>query len=204
VQAGELLVRLLRAGDASVLVEAETAKALGATRFEGAWQALSDASDRNSWNETIRVGVLDGFAALQDPRAIEVAAQWLAPRFATLLRCAAIRCLCAMVAEPVRVLQVLQPYAADTSFRFAFNLAASLGQLGDGRAIALLQTVAERAVDGRVKKRAAESIAALRAGLSAGQQVQGLRSDLDTVRNQVRDLSDTVQRSAQLRRGDPG
>lgn len=199
-EAGALLADLLRAGDASVLVEAETARALGATRWSGAWPALGEACDRASWNETVRVGVLDGLAALQDPRAVDLAAQWLAPRFPTLLRCAAIRCLCALVAEPAAVLRVLQPYVADTSFRFAFNLAASLGNLGDARAIALLQTVAERAVDGRVKKRATESIAALRAGLSAGQQVQGLRGDLDAVRNQLRDLSDTVQRTVQLRR----
>ncbi|MBM4345016.1 MAG: DUF3458 domain-containing protein [Deltaproteobacteria bacterium] len=197
--AGALLAERLGRGDVSVLVEAETAKALGATRAAGAYEALVAALDRESWNETVRVGVLDGLAALQDPRGIEVAAGYLHPRFATLLRCAAIRCLCQFTTEPARVVEVLRPWTADTSFRFAFNLASSLGGLGDPRVSALLQAVISRAADGRVHKRAHESLAALRAGLGAGKQVDGLRGDVDGLRNQMRDLADRLDKAEQLR-----
>lgn len=199
-QAGQLLAALLQRGDPSVLVEAETARALGATRWPGAYDALVGALSRDSWNETVRVGVLDGLGLLADPRGIDVAAQYLHPRFATLLRCGAIRCLASFSSEPARAIDALRPWTSDTSFRFAFNMAAFLGGLGDGRAIALLQTLGERAVDGRVKKRANESIAALRAGLGAGKQVDGMRSDLDTLRNQMRDMAEQLDRAEQLRR----
>jgi HEAT repeat protein len=164
-----------------------------------AFDALVAALDRDSWNETIRVGILDGLAALQDPRGIAVARIYLEKRWPTLLRCGAIRCLCSFSAEPVQAIDALRPWTADTSFRFAFNLASALGQLGDGRAIALLQTVADKAIDGRVKKRAGESIAALRAGMGAGKQVDGLRSDVDALRGQLRELTDQLDRVKQAR-----
>lgn len=197
--AAAALTAQLVAGDPSFLVEAETAKALGATRGKSAFEALTAALDRDSWNETVRVGVLDGLAALQDPRAIAVAAGFLERRWPTLLRCGAIRCLCSFSAEPAAALDALRPWTADTSFRFAFNLASALGQLGDARAVALLQSVADKAIDGRVKKRAGESIAAVRAGLGAGKQVDGVRSDVDTLRSQLRDLSEQIDRLKQTR-----
>ncbi|MFZ4577205.1 MAG: M1 family aminopeptidase [Myxococcota bacterium] len=198
-QAGELLVRLLDQGDPSYFVEAEAAVALGQTRFPGAFQALREALDRPSWNETIRVGVLDGFAALQDSAAIELVTPLLQPHHPTLLRCGAARCLAAFVTEPARVVQALQPYTTDTSFRFVFNVASSLGGLGDARVIPLLQDMSQRATDGRVQRRATESIAQIRAGLGAGKQVDELRKDVEALRNQQRELQDRLDRGEKLR-----
>ncbi len=197
--AGQLLADLLARGDGSVLVEAETAKSLGASRGAGAFEALQAALKRDSWNETVRVGVLDGLANLQDPRGIDIATGYLHRRYPTLLRCAAIRCLCQFTAEPARVVEALRPWTADTSFRFAFNLASALGGLGDHRAAPLLQAVIARAADGRVNKRALESLAARRAGLGAGKQVDGLRGDVDALRNQLRELVDRIDKAEQLR-----
>ena len=198
-EAATLLSRKLLAGDASYFVEAECAHALGATRQASALPALTEALARPSWNETIAIGALDGLAALQDPAAIALAAPLLTPDRPTVLRCAAVRCLCSLVTEPARVLDTLAPYAADTSFRLALTLGSGLGGLGDARAIALLQTVADRASDGRVRKRAQESIAQIRLGLGAGKQVDGLRADLDVLRNQQRELQDRIERGEKLR-----
>jgi len=197
--AAAVLARKLLAGDASYFVEAECAHALGATRQKAALPALEQALLRPSWNETIAAGALDGLAALQDPAAIALAAPLLTPDRPTVLRCAAVRCLAALVTEPARVLDVLGPYAADSSFRVALTLASALGGLGDARAVGLLQTVADHASDGRVRRRADESIAQIRAGLAAGKQVEGLRSDLEALRNQQRELLDRVEKGEKLR-----
>jgi aminopeptidase N len=198
-EAAQTLADLLQRGDASYLVEAETATALGRTRQPLAFDALVSALDRSGWNETVRVGVLDGLAALQDARALEVIAPWLAKPHHTLLRCAAVRALCAFTTEPARVVDLLGPWTSDTGFRFALTLAASLGGLGDGRAVRLLQQVAERAVDGRIKRRAEESIAQVRAGQGPGKQVDGLRTDVDAMRTALRELSDRVAAGEKLR-----
>lgn len=197
--AGALLAGLLGQGDASYLCEAETANALGQTRNKVALPTLQAALGRDSWNETIRVGVLDGLAALQDPAGIALAVPFLAAHHPTLLRCAAVRCLCAFLAEPARVLEALLPWTADTSFRFSLTLASSLGGLGDARAVPLLHAVAERAADGRIRKRALESVAQIRAGLHAGKQIDGMRTDLEALRNLHRELVDRVDRTEKLR-----
>ncbi len=197
--AGDLLIGLLAKGDASYFVEAEAALSLGQTRVAGAFAALAAALSRESWNDTLRIGVLDGLAALQDPQALPLVAPFLAAHYFSLLRCGALRCLGAFYTEPARVIDLLRPYAADTSFRFALNLALALGNLGDGRAIPLLQSVAERAVDGRVKKRAQEAIASVRQGLGAGKQVDALRGDLESLRASQRELAERIEKTEKLR-----
>ncbi len=196
---GQVLAGLLAQEDASYLVEAETALSLGKTRSPLAYAALVAGLTRESWNETLRVAMLDGLAALQDVRALEVIPQFLDKKRHTLLRCAAVRALCAFTTEPARVIEILAPWTADTSFRFSLTMAHMLGGLGDGRAVRLLGLIGERAVDGRIKRRAEESVAQVRAGLGAGKQVDGLRTDLDAVKNALRDLTERVQRGEKLK-----
>ncbi len=202
-EAAALLAHRLQAGDVSYFVEADTALALGQTRQALAFDALAACLDRAGWNETVRVGVLEGLAALGDARAIAVIAPFLGRDHDILLRCGAVRALCKFVAEPGRVLDILGPWTADTSFRLGMTLGAALPTLGDARTIALLQEVADRAVDDRVIKRAREAIATVRGGLAAGAQVDGLRSDVEALRNDWRGLSDRLDRETQ-RHGTPG
>ena len=202
--AGRLLADIVARGDPSYLAEAEACAALGRTRWGGALPALKQALDRPSWNETVRIGALDGLAALQDPAAIDLMRPLLARHHPTLLRCGAVRALCAFVGEPARVVDALQPWTADPNFRFGLNVAQALGGLGDARALPLLEAVAERAVDGRVKRRARESMATVRAGLGAGRQVDALRTDVDALRNQHRDLLDRLDRADRVRTATPG
>jgi aminopeptidase N len=201
--AGQLLAARLAAGDASYFVEAETATALGRTRAGEAFSALQQALERDSWNETVRVGVLDGLAVLQNPAAIDIVKPLLAAHRPTVLRCAAVRCLCSFATEPAKVVDALRSWTADGNFKFALTLAQSLGGLGDARAVPLLDAVAERAIDGRVKRRARESISQVRAGLGAGKQVDALRADLDALCNQHRELLDRFDRTERLRADQP-
>ena len=189
----------LKAGDASYFVEADTALALGQTRQALAYEALTACLDRAGWNETVRVGVVEGLAALGDARAIPIIAQFLEGKHDILLRCGAVRALCKFVAEPHQALEILKPWTADTSFRLGMTLGAALPSLGDARAIPLLQAVAERAVDDRVIKRAKEAIATVRGGLAAGGQLDGLRGDVEALRNDWRGLSERLDREAQRR-----
>ncbi len=199
VAAAELLATRLATGDVSYFVEADTALALGQTRQVLAFEALVACLDRAGWNETVRVGVLEGLAALGDARAIPLIAPFLAKHHDILLRCGAVRALCKFVAEPSRVLDILGPWTADTAFRFGMTLGAALPTLGDARVIALLQEVAQRAVDDRVIKRAREAVTTVRGGLAAGSQLDGLRGDVEALRGDWRSLTERLDREVARR-----
>src|SRR5690606_14721888 len=66
-------VRPLAERDASYLVEAEAARALGKTREQAARTVLRKLLARDSWGEVIRMGALDGLAALRDEQDFPVA-----------------------------------------------------------------------------------------------------------------------------------
>lgn len=198
-ESAQILAEKLQAGDASYFVEAETAVALGLTRQPLAKEALLACLDRTGWNETVRVGVLEGLAALGHADALPTIAEFLKKNHDILLRCAAVRSLCKFVAEPHKVLEILAPWTADTGFRFAMALAAALPNLGDARVIPLLREVATRAVDARVTKRVDEAIASVRAGLNAGGQLDGVRADLEALRTDWRTVTERLDREAQRR-----
>ena len=56
--------------DASYLVQAEAARALGATRQASGFDTLVDVLDRPAWADVIRAGAIDGLANLRDERAL--------------------------------------------------------------------------------------------------------------------------------------
>ena len=65
---------------------------------------------------------------------------------------------------------------------------------------------AERAVDDRVIKRAREAVATVRSGLAAGSQLDGLRGDVEALRNDWRSVTERLDKETQRRTtaGHPG
>ena len=193
----ETLAARLAAGDASYLVEGELAHSLGRTRQPAALGALRAAIDRPSWNETIRVGVFDGLAALQDPRAIELVAPGLARHQDILVRCAAARCLTSFYSAPEQAMRALEPWLGDSAFRLQLTLAAHLEQLADHRALKALQRLVAHTANGRVRRRGREAVRRLSELLGAGRATHDLRTELDDLRQSHRDLRDRMDRHLQ-------
>lgn len=190
----DVLAARLADGDPSIFVEAELARALGRTRQASALPALTAALERDSWNETIRVGVFDGLAALQDPAIIPLVEPWLARRHDILARCGVVRCLAGQYSAPAQAARALEPWLGDDAFRLQLTLAAHLERLGDGRALSLLQRLVNSTRNGRVRRRAREGVLRLSKSLGAGREVDGLRADLDTMRKRQRELVDRLDR----------
>lgn len=193
-EVADALASRLAAGDASYLVEAELAHSLGRTRQPVALAALQAAIDRPSWNETIRVGVFDGLAALQDARAIALVAPGLARHQDILVRCAAARCLASFYSAPELAMAALEPWLGDDAFRLQLTLAAHLEQLADHRALSALQGLVARTANGRVRRRGREAIRRLSERLGSGRATHALRSELDDLRQSQRALHDRVDR----------
>ncbi len=79
--------------DPSYFAVAEAARALGESGSPEAYDVLIGAMKTESWQETIRAGVLGGLGALKDPRGLEAGLKYAAPSNPTSLRTAAFQVL---------------------------------------------------------------------------------------------------------------
>src|SRR5205085_754463 len=74
----DLFIRIINS-DPSYFAVAEAARALGESGSPKAYEVLTAALQTPSWQDTILAGALSGLAALNDPRAIDIALKYGAP-----------------------------------------------------------------------------------------------------------------------------
>jgi HEAT repeat protein len=138
----DLFVKIINS-DPSYFAIAEAAKALGQSGSPKAYDVLADAMKLESWQGTIRAGVLGGFAALKDPRALDIALKYASPADPTNLRAAAFQVLAEIGKGNDRALEALLSALKEKSLNVRFNAVQALGQLGDPRAIPALEEAAK-------------------------------------------------------------
>jgi aminopeptidase N len=183
-EAAEAL-RPLALGDPSYAVEAEAAKALGATRQAIAFDVLVELLDRPSWAELVRAGAIEGLAKLRDERALPyllARSRYGQPPRA---RRAATRALASFGSDR-RAREALELLLDDVDPHVRHDAALALGDLGDAQAQPALARSLERESDGRVRRRVREAIAAL--GSAGRADLAPLREELDGLRTEVREL----------------
>ena len=183
-----VLIELLSKGDASYFVEAEAARSLGRTRDPRAVEVLSQVRERPSFQGVIRSGAVEGLAATRDERALGLVLAETAAGLPMQSRRAAAGALAEFEGKR-EVCERLEELLEDVEFRVRAEAAERLGGLGEARAVPALERVLRRAdEDGRVKRRARESLAAL----AAGKKPDGLRAEVDALRAEVSRLRDEV------------
>ncbi|AUX48383.1 aminopeptidase [Sorangium cellulosum] len=177
-KAAEALAKLaLR--DASYLVEAEAARALGATRQGSAFETLIDILDRPSWGEVIRCGAIDGLANLRDERAVPHLTARTRYGVPTRGRRAAIMALPKLSGDR-RTRELLEDLLDQPDPYLRVDVARALGELGDGRSRGALQRQLDRDLDGRVRRRIREVLRDL--GGSGKRELDRLRDELEALR----------------------
>ncbi|HSE38549.1 MAG TPA: HEAT repeat domain-containing protein, partial [Blastocatellia bacterium] len=125
--------------DPSYFAIAEAATALGQSGSPQAYNVLAKALTLESWQSTIRAGVLGGFAALKDPRAIEAGLKYAAPANPASLRNAAFQILAEAGKGNDRVLEMFLSVLKEKSVQARFAAVQALAKLGDQRAIPALE-----------------------------------------------------------------
>ena len=138
----DLFVKIIN-NDPSYFAIAEAAKALGQSGAPAAYDALADAMKLESWQGTIRAGVLGGFASLKDPRALDIALKYASPANPANVRAAAFQVLAEVGKGNDRALDALLSALKEKSLNVRFNAVQALGQLGDPRAIPALEEMAK-------------------------------------------------------------
>ncbi|MGK4001060.1 M1 family aminopeptidase [Sorangium sp. So ce1036] len=165
--------------DPSYLVQAEAARALGATRQSAAFETLLDVLDRPSWGEVVRCGAIDGLANLRDERAVPHLTARTRYGVPTRGRRAAILALPKLSSDR-RTRELLEELLDQPDPYLRVDVARALGDLGDGRARGALQRQLDRDLDGRVRRRIREVLRDL--GGAGKREMERLRDELEALR----------------------
>ena len=184
----------LLAHDDSYFVEAEAARALARTRQEEAFELVSQALGRPSFNDICTVQALQGLAELKDERALPLAREWAGYGKASRAREAALVSLGKLGEGKREVVDFLTDFVDDPWLRARTSTVGALQELKDERAVPALSRRIPMELDGRVVRRCREAISAIQQGKDRGEDVRKLREELEKVREENRALVDRMEK----------
>jgi aminopeptidase N len=172
-------------GDASYLVEAEAARSLGKTRQNAAFDALLDILDRPSWGDVIRVGVIEGLAALRDDRAaphVLARTRYGQPNRA---RRAAILAVPKLV-EGRKGREALEDLLDDADPHLRIDVVRAIADIGDPKSRPALRSRLDTDLDARVRRRVREALRDI--GGETKKATEQLKDDLEKLQNETNEL----------------
>jgi aminopeptidase N len=171
--------------DASYLVESEAARSLGRTRQTAAFDTLVEVLDRPAWADVIRVGALDGMAALRDDRAVSHALARTRYGVKTRGRQAAILALGKLTVDR-KHREALEELLEDANPHIRADVVRALSEMGDAKARGALAAHLEREHDGRVRRRIREALQDLAA--RSRDRENEMRDEIDKLKNEHAEL----------------
>ncbi|MGK7907340.1 MAG: M1 family aminopeptidase [Synechococcus sp.] len=200
------LLKVLEQGDASYLVEAAAARAIGtiaAKAVDGEVEESEAISTLQSvletkagWNEVVRSGAIGGLSEMKESEAaLDLILGHTKLGVPQPLRLASIRALGAYASERenAKVLERLRELSRETFFLTEVATVNALGQLNTTKAIPVLQQL--ESSDGRVERMVSEAIARVQKKAGSDSSIKELRDELETLKKKNQDL---VSRLEQL------
>ena len=184
--------------DESYYVAATASQSLGRTRSSEAFDALEGALAMESHNEVIRSQALDGLAEVRDERAVPIALEWTErgrPQPARQGAIAALGKMGSLLDNPKsEIRERLVDLLEDPWLRVRTSAVSALARLEDDRAIAPLQRLADRDLDGRVVRMTREAINTIREKGGSGAEVKKLRDDLEMLQRDNATLKERLEK----------
>jgi len=196
--AAAALSTIVQKGDASYFVEAEACLALGRTRTPRAGELLRQASTRESFTDVIRQHAYRGLAEARDDSAIGLLADGIKWGRPTQGRRAAASSLAVLMRgrrdrEARDVRERLELLLADPDFRVQAAAIEALNNVGDPAAIGALQRMADRELDGRLRRRGREVMRDLGEGAPLAEDVRRLRDEVGELRAVAAGLRERIE-----------
>lgn len=205
----QALATLVETGDASYLVESAAARSLGtvgATRLPD----IPDASqtlallqkvlqERAGWNEVVRSGALGGISQFKTSEdALDIIFQYTEPTVSSMLRLGAIRALGKIStgqskANVERILEQLEAISREPQFTTQMTVIAALGMMESVGAVSVLQGIADHIDDGRVRRRAEETMQKVQKMLDKDVAIEKLQQDLEEVKKTNQELKSRLE-----------
>jgi aminopeptidase N len=170
--------------DASYLVEAEAARALGRTRQPAAFDTLVELLDRPSWFDVVRAGAIDGLAALRDDRAVPHMVARVRYGHPPRARRSAVMSL-AKLSGDRKARETLEHLLDDGDPLLRVDVVRALGELGDAKARPALRERLDVDLDPRVRRRIRE---VLRDLAEPKRATEHLRDELEKLQGEHAEL----------------
>ncbi|MEM9816451.1 MAG: M1 family metallopeptidase [Cyanobacteria bacterium P01_D01_bin.6] len=205
----QALKQLAIAGDPSYYVEATAASALGevgAAKLSGMPAEAETLAvlqtllqERAGWNEVVRSGALSGVSQFKTSEAaLELILQYTEPDVSSMLRLGAIRALGKVStgqSQPNvdRILERLEAISREPQFTTQMTVIAALGMMADVGAITVLQGIADHIDDGRVRRRAEETLKKVQKKVEKDQALDRLQQDLAELKKSNQDLKSRLE-----------
>jgi aminopeptidase N len=196
--AGTALAAIVGKGDASYFVEAEACLALGRTRTPRAGELLRQASQRESFTDVVRQHAYRGLAEARDDSAVGLLADGMRWGRATQGRRAAAGSLAQLMRgrrdrEARDVRERVELLLGDPDFRVQAAAIEALAVIGDPAAIAPLNRMIERELDGRLRRRGKEVARDLGEGAPLADDVRRLRDEVAEMRTIAATLRERIE-----------
>jgi len=172
----------LLASDKSYFVEAQAAKSIGKTRSARAFDQLSRAMRKTSFNDVVRAHALAGFGELGDERAVPIALEWTAYGRSVFARRAAVAALAEFGDRRKDVVDAIIALIHDKQLRVRLAAVEALGKTNAAAALPEIDHLATLDVDGRLGSTALEAAQKIRAGTAQSAELKRLREDVDELR----------------------
>ncbi|MEH2121467.1 M1 family metallopeptidase [Nostoc sp.] len=200
---------LLQKGDPSYYVEATASRVIGAIASANLEEKPKEdkvlkllkgvLEEKAGWNEVVRSGAVAGLAEFKTSEtALNVLIEYTKLGVPQPLRLATIRALgkISVGQNPVnleRILEKLTELAKETFFLTQVAVAAALGQMETPKAVRILRSLAEQAVDGRVLRYAEEEISKVQKNIGSEKTLRQLREDFDQLKQQNQELRSRLE-----------
>jgi aminopeptidase N len=199
--------QLVEAGDASYYVEAAACRALGGmttaslkSKQEEVITLLTEVlNTRVGWNEVVRAGAIGGLAKMTDsPTALNTVLEYVKPGVPQPLRLPSIRALGAISqgqseANLTVIIEKLAELACESFFLTQVSVVSALSQMETVKAIGVLQDLADRSPDGRVKRIADEGVQKVQQKIGNDRAVKQLREELEEVKKTNQELKGRLE-----------
>ncbi|MDP9017937.1 MAG: HEAT repeat domain-containing protein, partial [Candidatus Eremiobacteraeota bacterium] len=183
--------------DASYFVQAAALHALGKTRDPRALNILKPMLQVKTWNGVIESGAAHGLGELADAAAIPLLIAATVSGREEALRRASLGALARagelLEESRTTVVDAIAARLGDPMFLVQLAAIGAAEHLGDRRFLDALDRLSQSAFDGRVRRDATEAAIRIREGQRVPTQVTGLRSDVDTLREDHRKLQAKIE-----------
>ncbi|MDB9446678.1 M1 family metallopeptidase [Anabaena sp. CS-542/02] len=196
--------KLLKNGDPSYYVEAAASRAVGCIaslnlaekpKEEKVIKLLKSVLEKRAgWNEVVRSGAVGGLAELKTSEAaLNLLLEYTKLGVPQPLRLSTIRALGKISvgqspANLERILARLGELAKETFFLTQVAVVVALGQMETPKAMGILRSLADQAVDGRVRRYAEEEISRVQKNVGTDNALRQIREELDQMKQENQEL----------------